>query len=98
MALDDYLEPEVGIAVALTAAVLSPPVRRLVRRGAVYGVAGGLIAGGTLTSFARGVGRGVRQAATSATTAAQGVTDRAKAGPEGQTDDAVPATKAQAGA
>ncbi len=44
MALDDYLEPEVAIAVAITAAVASPPVRKAFRKGAVYGLAGLLIA------------------------------------------------------
>ena len=44
MALDDYLEPEVAIAVAVTAAVASPPVRKAIRKGAVYGLAGLLIA------------------------------------------------------
>lgn len=52
MALDDfsedYLTPEVGIAVAALAAVLSPQVRGVLRRGAVYGLAGVLKAGGVI--------------------------------------------------
>jgi hypothetical protein len=46
--LDEYARPETAIAVAATALLLSPRVRRAVRRGLVYAVAGGLtaIAGG----------------------------------------------------
>jgi hypothetical protein len=72
MALDDFFEAEVGVAVAATALLASPRVRKALRRGAVYGVAGVLRAGDALTSFAKGVGRGAQQAATSAAGAAQG--------------------------
>lgn len=54
---------DVAVAVAATAVILSPPVRRLIRRGAAYGLAGILIAGDALTSFGRGAARGIRQAA-----------------------------------
>jgi hypothetical protein len=54
---------DVAVAVAATAVILSPPVRRLIRRGAAYGLAGILIAGDAITSFGRGAARGVRQAA-----------------------------------
>lgn len=37
---ENFMEPEVGIAIAITAAVASPKVRKVVRRGAVYGLAG----------------------------------------------------------
>lgn len=57
MAFDDYLEPEVGIAVAVTAAVASPKVRGVLRKGAVYGVAGVLMAGDAISSLVRGVSR-----------------------------------------
>jgi hypothetical protein len=70
MALDDFLESEVAIAVAATAAVLSPGVRRVLRRGAVYGVAGALKASDVVTAAARGVAQGV-----SAPTATEGTTD-----------------------
>ena len=63
MAVDDYTTPEVAIAVAATAAVFSPPVRKVLRRGAVYGLTGLLIARDAATSLARGVGSGVQQAA-----------------------------------
>ncbi|MDQ2798431.1 MAG: hypothetical protein M3Y13_02165 [Armatimonadota bacterium] len=64
MALEDYMEPEVGVAVALTAAVASPQVRSVLRRGAVYGLAGLLMAGDAVSSLAQGVKRGVQKAAT----------------------------------
>ena len=66
MAVEDYADPEVAVAVAVTAAIASPKARRVMRQGAVYGLAGILKAGDTLGVFARGVGRGVQQAAESA--------------------------------
>ncbi len=65
MAVEDYAEPEVAVAVAVTAALASSKARRVMRQGAVYGLAGILKAGDALGVFARGVGRGVQQAATS---------------------------------
>jgi hypothetical protein len=59
MALDDYLDSEVAVAVAATVVALSPRARRLVRRGAVYGVAGALKATDVVTAAARGVASGV---------------------------------------
>jgi hypothetical protein len=70
MALDDYFETEVGVAVAATAALFSPRVRKVLRRGAVYGVAGALMAGDAVTAFARGVSRSAQQAAAAASQAA----------------------------
>jgi hypothetical protein len=55
MALDDYLEPEVMIAVAVTAAVAAPPVRRVLRKGLVYGLAGLLTVGDKVAGAARGI-------------------------------------------
>ena len=63
MALEDFMEPEVGVAVALTAAVASPQVRSVLRRGAVYGLAGILMAGDAVSSLAQGVKRGAQKAA-----------------------------------
>ena len=62
MAVEDFIEPEVGIAVALTAAVASPGVRKVLRKGAVYGLAGILMAGDAVSALAQGVKRGVQQA------------------------------------
>jgi hypothetical protein len=59
MALEDYFESEVAIAVAATAAVCSPRFRRVLRRGAVYGVAGALRATDVVAAAARGVAQGV---------------------------------------
>jgi len=67
VALDDYVESEVAIAVAATAAILSPKVRGLLRQGAVYGLAGVLTAGDAIGSFARSVSHGARQASAGAT-------------------------------
>jgi hypothetical protein len=66
MALDDYLEPEVAIAVAVTAAVASPPVRKVIRRGLVYGLAGLLVAKDKITAVGQNVAQGARQMAASA--------------------------------
>ena len=86
MALEDYLESEVVLAVAATAAVLSPRVRGVLRRGAVYGLAGVLRAGDAISSAAPAVSRGAQQAAASA--AGQDVAGQAKAAAEGSTEGA----------
>jgi hypothetical protein len=78
VALDDFLESEVAIAVAATATLLSPRVRRVLRRGAVYGLAGAFIAGDAVASAARGAGRGAQQAASSAGGAARSAAERAR--------------------
>ena len=80
MALEDFMEPEVGVAVALTAAVASPQVRSVLRRGAVYGLAGILMAGDAVSSLAQGVKRGAQKAA--ATTEAPAVSVSDTAAPE----------------
>jgi hypothetical protein len=71
MAVEDYLEPEVAVAVAVTAAVASPKARRVMRQGAVYGLAGILKAGDALGTFSRGLARGVQSAAESAQAATE---------------------------
>ena len=68
MALEDYMEPEVGVAVAVTAVVASPQVRNVLRRGAVYGLAGLLMAGDAVSTLAQGVKRGVQKTAAPETT------------------------------
>lgn len=102
MALEDYFETEVGIAVAATAALFSPKARKVLRRGAVYGLAGALIAGDAVVGFAKGVGRGAQQAATSAKQAAaeagqktQAAAQSAKA-PAGSTSQTVPVVAEEA--
>ena len=67
MDLDDFVDAEVGVAVAVTAAVatvaLSPTVRGWVRKGAVYGLAGLLIAKDRVTEVAQSVREGAQEAA-----------------------------------
>jgi hypothetical protein len=67
----DFFEPEVAVTAAVVAAICSPRVRKFVRRGLVYGTAGALIAGDAVTSFAKNVGKGARQAGVSMAQAAQ---------------------------
>jgi hypothetical protein len=71
MALDDYLEPEVAIAVAVTAAVASPPVRKVLRRGLVYGLAGLMVAGDKIAGTAREIARSAQETATPTGSAGQ---------------------------
>jgi hypothetical protein len=61
MDLDDYLEPEVAIAVAVTAVVASPPLRKAVRKGAVYGLAGLLLLGDRVRDLAANLAQAARQ-------------------------------------
>ncbi|HZB84847.1 MAG TPA: hypothetical protein VE288_18595 [Rubrobacteraceae bacterium] len=80
MALDDFVETEVGVAVAATAAIASPRVRRLLRQGAVYGLAGALIAGDRAASVARGAGPASQKAAFAAGEAVSSFTSGAAVG------------------
>jgi hypothetical protein len=73
MALDDYLEPEVAIAVAVTAAVASPPVRKALRKAAVYGLAGILAAGDRIAAASRSIAESAQQNAAEAAAGAQPV-------------------------
>ena|SRR5437588_12522953 len=79
MALEDFTDPEVAIVAAVAAAVFSPKVRGWVRRGAVYGMAGILVAGDAISSVARGVGNSVQQAGATAANSAQNTMAQAKA-------------------
>jgi hypothetical protein len=51
------IEEETLVAVAATAAALSPRVRKVARKGAVYGLAGVLKAGDVMVAAARGAAR-----------------------------------------
>lgn len=62
MALEDYLEPEVAVAAAVTAVLFSPRARKIIRRGAVYGMAGLLKAGDAVSAFAGSVRQGAQEA------------------------------------
>jgi hypothetical protein len=70
MALEDYLEPEVGVAAAVAAIVFSPTGRKWLRKGAVCGLAGVFAAGDAISSAAQNVGRGIQAVSASATNAA----------------------------
>ena len=59
------LDRDVGVAVAATAAVFSPRTRSVVRKGAVYGLAGALKVGDVVASTTRGAFRGARQGVSS---------------------------------
>lgn len=84
MDLEDFLEPEIAVVAAVTATVFSPRVRHFLRRGAVYGLAGALIAGDAVTSFARSIGHGFQEAAASGAQAPEhAAPDQAKAQGEG---------------
>lgn len=73
MALDDYLEPEVAIAVAVTAAVASPPVRKALRKAAVYGLAGILAAGDRIAVASRSIAETARETAAGTTSRTEAV-------------------------
>ena len=60
MAIDEYFESEVVVAVAATAVALSPRARHMLRRGVVYGLAGALTAGDAIASFGRAAARGAQ--------------------------------------
>jgi len=65
MALDDYVEPEVAVAVAVTAAVASPTMRKFLRMGAVYGLAGLLMARDKIAAMATNVSQTAQRMAAS---------------------------------
>ena len=78
MVVDDYLDSHVAVAVAVTAAIFSPRVRKVLRRGAVYGVTGVLMASDAISAA-------TRNARTSLATdgTATGTSDRPPAGAGG---------------
>lgn len=80
MALDDYLEPEVMIAVAATAALTSPPVRKAVRKGAVYGLAGLMMLGDRVRGMANNLAQAAQQQRQNA--ASQQETEASQAAPQ----------------
>ena len=52
MALDDFMEPEVAVAAAVTALISSSQLRTAVRRGAIFGLAGLLKASSAMSTGA----------------------------------------------
>ncbi len=79
MALEDFVDPEVGIAIAATALVASPQVRSIVRQGLVYGLAGAFKFGESMSSAARGVAVTAQQAAANTGATVQNGTGEAQA-------------------
>jgi hypothetical protein len=79
MALEDYLEPEIAVTAVVVAAVASPRARKIIRRGAVYGLAGILVAGDALTTVGKGIGRGVQAAGVAASHVASNTVQTAQA-------------------
>ena len=84
MALQDFLDSEVAVAVAATAALASPRVRGVLRRGAVYGLAGLLTAGDMISSVARGAARGTQQTTSAANGKVREATQQRAAAAQGQ--------------
>ena len=70
MELDDFAEPEVGVAVAVTAVAASPKVRHLLRQSAVYGVAAVLSAGEAAKALFHRVKSGAQEVAAAARSSA----------------------------
>jgi hypothetical protein len=58
------IDRDVGVAVAATAGLLSPRAREVMRKGAVYGLAGALKVGDVVVGTARGAARGASEGAT----------------------------------
>jgi hypothetical protein len=66
MGIEDVASRESAFVAAATAAVLSPRVRGVLRRGAVFGVAGALKAGDVVAGAARGAARGFQDGSSGA--------------------------------
>ena len=63
MEFEDFAQPEVGVAIAVTAIAASPSVRKTLRKGAAYGLAGALLAGDAAHRFVNAVVTGARHVA-----------------------------------
>jgi hypothetical protein len=68
---ENFIEPEIAVTAAITAALFSPRARKVMRKGLVYGMAGILAVGETFTSFAKSVGQGMQQASMPVTSEGQ---------------------------
>ena len=71
---EDFADSKIAVAALVTAAVLSKPGRRLLRRGAVYGTAGVLMARDAAAGLSSGVFRGFRDATSRAAGSVRGIT------------------------
>ncbi len=61
MDLEDFLEPEVAITAGVVAALASPKVREKLRRGAVYAMAGLMIASDKVSAVSKDIAQKARQ-------------------------------------
>lgn len=78
MEVDDVLGPEAALAAAATAVFFSPPVRLLVRRSAVRGLAGLLAVADMLRVATRVAGYGGEMLPDRAVSGLQDITDRSQ--------------------
>ena len=84
MALEDFADPEVGLAIAATALLASPKARNFLRQGAVFGLAALIRAGDAMGNAARGAASGVQQVASDGAQAVQQTTTEARTTPRGK--------------
>jgi hypothetical protein len=91
MDFEDFFEPEVAVAAAITAALFSKRVRKVLRRGAVLGVAGAIVAGEAAQKVARGLGQSAQQLAASTATAAAAASQRMREQANAASPNGVPA-------
>lgn len=89
MDFEDLLQPEVAVGAAVAAAIFSPRVRGLLRRGAVYGLAGALVAGDAVTTAAKGATHAARQAGTAVGASVSTAASTVKNAPSETTDHTV---------
>ena len=75
---EDFADPKIAVTAVVTAAVLSKPGRRLLRQGAVYGIAGVLMARNAVAGLGSGVSRGFRDATSRAAGSVRGITSSAQ--------------------
>jgi hypothetical protein len=75
---EDFADPRIAVTALVTAAVMSKPGRRLLRQGAVYSIAGVLMARDAVTGLSSGVSRGVRDATSRAAGSVRGITSSAQ--------------------
>ena len=60
MPLENFAEPEVAVAAVVVGTAASPKLRNVVRRSAIYGLAGALIAYDKTAAIAEGLVKGIR--------------------------------------
>lgn len=86
MEFEDFVEPEIAVTAAVTAAVFSPRARKIIRKGLVYGMAGALAAGDVFVSFVKSIGQGCQQVSSSPTPGARAVGSQSKEEAEEETE------------